>query len=512
MQNWLFPLWVIIDVLLALVAVSLWIAAPEYKVLNISLTCFTLALTAILTLVRIGDVKTFVKSHYFRSLFTSGINVVLVFSILGVLNYLGNKNYREFDLTKAQKNSLTDQSLKILEMVRSPLKLTLYAKREEWGPMLALLKFYEAKSPERIQIDAVDTDLRPDLVKKNEIAENGTVIIQYDERSSKFLLQDELSVTNALLKILRDKDFVFYFVSGHDELKCSDKELEGISEFCEKLQQQNYVIKGLDLSKTKQVPLDATAVFILGPASGLFKDEASQIEAYLDRGGSLFLALAPAFRAEVYKNLISLAEPFGLTLGKDIVIDRLSTIQGAEATIPIIQNYSLDHPITMGFNLRTVFPVSSSVSVLPGNDSAEILAKTSDFPGSWAERNLKAVAEGQAKFDEKADLRGPIGVLGAGEKVGKESRPGSRLILLGSSSSLINAYQSQSGNLNLFLNAISWLVNDEGIISLNRPGLDEYPTILSEQHLQMIFVISIILVPVLFFGAAIFIYRRRRNL
>lgn len=512
MKNWLFPLWVIIDVLLALVSISLWIAAPEYTVLNLSLTIFTLALTGVLVIVRIGDVSAFIKSHYFRSLFTAAINVILVFSIFGVLNYLGNKNYKEFDLTKTQKNSLTDQSLKILEMVRSPLKLTLYAKREEWGPMLALLKLYEASSPERIQIDAVDTDLRPDLVKKNEITENGTVVISYQGQDSKFLLLDELSVTNALLKALRDKDFVFYFVSGHDELKCSNKELEGISEFCEKLRQQNYVIKDLDLTKTKKVPSDATAVFVLGPASGLFKDEVSQLEAYLNRGGSLFLALAPAFRSEVYKNLIALADPFGLTLGKDIVIDRLSTIQGAEATIPIVQKYAEEHPITAGFNLRTVFPVSSSVSVLPGNDSATILAKTSDFPGSWAERNLKAVAEGQARFDDGKDQRGPIGVLGAGEKVGEESQPGSRFILLGSSSSLINAYQSQSGNMNLFLNAVSWLVNDEGIISLNRPGLDEYPTILSEQHLQMIFVISIILVPVVFFGAAIFIYRRRRIL
>ena len=102
MKNWLFPLWVIIDVLFALVCVSLWIAAPEYLVLNLSLTSFTIALTGVLLVIRIGDVSTFVKSHYFRSLFTAGINVVLVFSILGVVNYLGNKNYREFDLTKSQ--------------------------------------------------------------------------------------------------------------------------------------------------------------------------------------------------------------------------------------------------------------------------------------------------------------------------------------------------------------------------------------------------------------------------
>ena len=58
----------------------------------------------------------------------------------------------------------------------------------------------------------------------------------------------------------------------------------------------------------------------------------------------------------------------------------------------------------------------------------------------------------------------------------------------------------------------SWLLNDEGIISFNRPGGEEYPVILSAQHIQMIFVISILLVPIIFFGAGIFVYRRRRLL
>jgi hypothetical protein len=62
------------------------------------------------------------------------------------------------------------------------------------------------------------------------------------------------------------------------------------------------------------------------------------------------------------------------------------------------------------------------------------------------------------------------------------------------------------------LNSTSWLLNDEGIISFNRPGTEEYPVILSAQHIQLIFVISILLVPIIFFGAGIFVYRRRRLL
>jgi ABC-type uncharacterized transport system involved in gliding motility auxiliary subunit len=152
------------------------------------------------------------------------------------------------------------------------------------------------------------------------------------------------------------------------------------------------------------------------------------------------------------------------------------------------------------------------VSIIQGNDAATILASTSSFPGSWAETDLKGITSGKAEFKEKEDTKGPIGLIGVGERVGSEANKDSRFVLLGSSSFLINAYQAQSGNSALFLNTVSWLIKDEGIISFNRPGVEEYPLILSAQHIQMIFVIAILLVPIIFFGCAIFIYRRRRLL
>ena len=508
MKNWLFPLWVIMDALVFLAAISLWITAPEFTTLNIGITAFAVALGLLLMFFRFEEIKVFVRSKYFEKIVYHGINVVLVISILGIINYLGNKNYKDFDITKENRNSLTDQTKKILEMVKEPLKMTVYARREEWAPMLNLLKLYEGQN-KKIEISAIDTDLRPDLVKAKGIIQNGTVIINYQDKETSFPLIDELSVTNALLKSLRDDKIVLYLVTGHQELSCLENSPEGISILCQKLRDQNYEVKDLDLTKVMKIPSDATAVFVLGPATGFLKQEVDLIEEYIKDGGSFFLALAPAFKSELYDNLTRLVEPYGLKLGKDVVIDRLSTIQGAEATIPIVSSYENNHPITEGFSLRTVFPLSSSVSTIEGKDTAEIIAMTSAFPGSWAETNLKAVTEGKAEFEEKKDIKGPVGLLGVAEGTGKST---SRVALLGSSSFLINAYQAQSGNTTLFLNTISWMINDEGIISFNRPGLEEFPVILSAQHLQLIFVISILVVPIVFFGAAIFVYRRRRFL
>jgi ABC-type uncharacterized transport system involved in gliding motility auxiliary subunit len=509
MKSWLFPLWVIINFLLFLVTIILWLTAPEYLTLNIALTAFTVTLALVLSLVAKKDISNFFRTAYFKKVAFHVSNVILVLSIIALLNYLGNKNYHEFDLTSEKRNSLTEQTIKVLEMVKSPLKMTIFSRREEWNSIQNLLKLYEAQS-KKINLTAVDTDLRPDLVKSKNIEQNGTIVIDYQNKESRFEVTDELSVTNAILRAVRDEKINLYFTSGHDELSCDETNQEGISQLCERLKTQNYQIKTLDLTRVKDVPSDASAVLVLGPASGFLKSEIDILQKYLNRGGSMFLSLAPAFNLTFYDDLINLARPYGLTMGKDIVVDRLSTVQGAEATIPIITNYDTSHPVTAGFNKRTIFPLSASIKTLPGNDSAVLLAFTSPFPGSWAESDLKGVTEGNATFEEGKDSKGPIALLGIGEST-KDVR-GSRFALLGSSSFLINGYQGQSANSYLFLNTVSWLINDEGIISFNRPGLEEAPVILSAKHLQLIFFISILLVPVIFFGTAIFIYRRRRKL
>jgi len=509
MKNWLFPLWVIIDILILIAVISLWITAPEYFTLNVSLTVTTLALSALLIITKRQIVAGFLKTPYFKNVSFHVVNVFFIVCILGLINYLSFKNYKEFDLTSSNRNSLTDQTIKVLEMIKAPMKFTLFSKREEWPAVLNILKLYQTQN-KNIFLDAVDVDLKPELVKSKGIERSGSLVINYKNKETTFLVTDELSITNAILKLARDEEIIIYTTTGHQELSCLNKEEDGVSKLCQKLENQNYILKELNLTRVNEIPKDASAVLVLGPMKGFLDSEVKHLKNYLDQGGSVFLGLAPSFESDIYSNLVKLAEPYGLKLGKDIVVDRLSTVQGAEATIPIVTKYSFDHPITAGFNQRTVFPLSSSVQILPGNDSAILLAMTSAFPASWAESDLKGIMSGKANFDDKKDLKGPIGLLGIGESTKEKNN--SRIALLGSSSFLVNAYQSQSSNTTLFLNAISWIINDEGIISFNRPGIEEDAVILSAQHLQMIFVISILAVPIIFFACAIFIYRRRKLL
>lgn len=103
MKNWLYPLWVIIDILIFLAAIGLWITAPEFKTLNIVVTVFASTLGFLLVVIKLENIKELIRSQYFRSIMSHLTNVFLVLCIFGVMNYLGNKNFKEFDLTIEKK-------------------------------------------------------------------------------------------------------------------------------------------------------------------------------------------------------------------------------------------------------------------------------------------------------------------------------------------------------------------------------------------------------------------------
>jgi hypothetical protein len=183
-------------------------------------------------------------------------------------------------------------------------------------------------------------------------------------------------------------------------------------------------------------------------------------------------------------------------------------MQGVDASIPIISNFDLSHPITREFDTRVLFPISSSLIALEVDDVKKtVLAKTSSFPGSWAESDLKNINSGKVFFNEKEDSKGPINLMLALEHTKYNSK-----IVIGASAQMVsNAYKAQSSHFNLILNSIAWLTDDEGIISLNRPGLSEEVIILSAQELSLIFYFSILFLPFIFFALGIWMYRKRVN-
>ena len=498
-------IWGFIAFSLWIVALVMYTVAGEFAVFNLGVLLSAIILSGVLAFFKRKELLTLVRRPYWRKASISAFRVFLVLCILAMLNTLAVKTSKSFDFTSSKLHSLSEQSKMIAKQIKEETKITLFAKRELWDRYLALLRQY-ANENKNIHITAVDVEENPSLTKLNNVEEDGSIVVESAGRKLKGVARSELQVTNLLIKSMRERKLVVYYTSGHGELDRRSEEAEGGSFLFGVMNDGGYELRQLDTLQLKSVPSDADAVLVLGPKHGFLDFETQLLKDYLQKGGNVFILLGPNFKKSNFDTLRSIMAARGIRHHNALVLDRLSAVQGANATIPIVNRYNHEHTVTKSFEGRTLFPLSAA---LEENKSEGItysaLAMSSAFPASWAESQLDGINSGKVFYNKGMDLEGPVALLAVSES----SKDLGKLAVSASADFISNAYQNQSSNFNLFMNTLAWLMDDEGIISINRPALSSNMVILSAAQISLIFYFSILFLPFVFFAAAVWIYRRR---
>lgn len=505
-NKWVRPIWIFILISLWVINLVMYTVAPEYALFNKAILGSAIGLTLLFIFVYKKAILEVIKKPYNRSFFQASLTTFLVLIILVLLNQVSMKLRLGKDFTKDGLHTLSQQSKILLKNLEAPIKVQLFAKREDWIKYMELLGQYEMESS-NFQLDMMDIETNPTLVAQKDIKENGTAIVTYLGREISGVIRNELDVTNLILDAQRKDRLKIYYTTGHKELDAFSKESEGAKYFYDQLSKSNYELMPIDLLKVAEIPTEADLLIVLAPKSGFLEKELSSLESYQKRGGNFLFFLQPLFLDEDINDFLKFVEKVGVKFENKLALDRLATMQGLDASIPVITNYQA-HSITKDFSSRTLFPLSSSLIPLK-KENLEVfpLVQTSAFPASWAESDLANINKGKVFFNNDQDTKGPINLM-----IGSVHKDyNSKAVVVASPGMISNAYKSQSPNFNLILNAVAWLTDDEGIISLNRPGLTKEVIILSASELSLIFYFSILFLPFIFFGIGIWNYRKRVN-
>ncbi|MBN1844002.1 MAG: GldG family protein [Deltaproteobacteria bacterium] len=486
-----------------------------------------------------GNFKTI--RDYFRMRSTRhGANAfILVLLVLGILIFveaISARHSARFDITATKRFTLSEQTTKILKNLEKPVHATAFY--QEGAPEAQrtkdLLDQYAYGSPE-FSFEFVDPDRFPGKARRYKITTYGTVVVETGAREEKITLADEQKLTNALLRVIRDEEKVVYFVTGHDEKSIDNLGKDGYSIAKEAIKNQNYAVRDILLMRAREAPADASVLIIAGPQKALFPEEISTLEQFVDQGGHLLILIDP----ETDTGLESFLKSYGIEVGQDIIVDKLSRIFGADYLTPVVSQYAGYHAITEDFESASFFPIAVSVSVakdVPSYVQNTELAKTG--PSSWAETDLAMLREGMATFDKDKDTMGPIPVAvvstikekieeaekdqtkkadGDKPEESKESddreagpRP-ARIVVFGDSDFAGNAYLNLSGNRDFFMNALSWLAEEEDLIAIRPREEVNQPVVLSHTQGRILFWTSVVLLPgaIPLFG--IIVLRRRRS-
>lgn len=445
-----------------------------------------------------------------------GVNALVftlvVLGILVVLNYLAFKRAGRLDVTREKLYSVSDQTIKTIKGIKKDIEVLAFFKeigtdRREFQD---LIKEYERRS-DRIKVRFVDPDKDPGVAKRYDVNEYGTVVLVGEDQNIKLKLSDLISggivdnaeqeITNALIKLSRDTRKIVYFLTGHGERDIQNStEPQGLGMLNKALRDEAYEVKGLLLLRESSVPQENSILIVAGPQKPLLEKEVEAIRKYLDNGGKAVFMVEPRSGNE----MVSLLKDYGFNLGDNVIIDPSSKLVGGGDVAPIVSQYP-PHDITDGFRFATLFPYSRSIDV----ESKEkirttLIAKTSEY--SWAETNLALFDQGIAQKDPD-DRPGPLGVAAVGE-IGEKTR----VAVFGSVDFISNRFFNFSGNSDLFLNTIGWLVGDEELISIRPKVAKEGKLTLTGNQSRVIFSLTVIVIPAIVLLSGIAVWWKRRNM
>lgn len=497
---------IFINVSLYIVSLTLFTVASEFASFNTYLLLGAFALSIFLGVWKRNQMMRSWGSRFFQSSLTHLLQILIVLSILGITNFIILKKDHSFDLTKTNLNTLSDLSLKTVSQLNSKMEFKLFAKRDMWHKYEHLLSLYKNQS-QLIELSFIDVDEKPALVRLYNIQEEGTLVVNYRDKETKLLLKDELSLTNLLVRLFREKEKKVYYLQDRGELALDLEDPTGGSHLRDMIISSGYKLESLDLRVP--VPADVKYLMILDPKQVFLSLELVHLEEYLGRGGHLILTLSSEFEGENLKEYLAVLEKFGALFMNSLVLDSFASKEGGVPSIPIVTAYDEKHPITQGFTGRTLFPISGFF--LPNNNTNyhfNSLASSRAFPGTWGEISFDEVKSGTASYNQETDFKGPLSLAVAIEnKLNK-----GRITAFASGAFIQNQFSGQSQNFNLFMNSLNWTFGADALISLNRPEANGEPIYLSDIHLSFIFYCSVLFLPFLFFLFAIYRFKKNENL
>ncbi len=437
--------------------------------------------------------------------------LIVLLAVMGMLAWLSTQYSYQTDWTASQSNSLSVDSIKLLQTIPEDVHITAFTRED---PVLRkrirnLIERYQ-RNKNNIHFKFVNPDAEPDRVRDLGITHDGELLIAYQGRSEKVSQLAEQAITNALLRIARQKEGKIFFLSGHGERDPHGEANHAMGNFGKVVEQKGIELDTLNLAETPEIPASTRLLVIASPQVNLLPGEVKIIDDYVKQGGNLLWLSEP----EENTGLAPLAELLGVEFLPGVIVDATTQLFGIDnPAFALIPEYPR-HAITQNMDSLTLFPktVALKVEAENGWQATPILTT---LERSWTELGELS---GTISLDPDSDEQG--GPLDIGfaltrtpEDTGGDNNDQpkqQRVVVIGDGDFLANSYLGNGGNMDLGINLIDWLNHDDQFISIAARPAGDTTLELSKTAQMFIGFGFLFVLPALLLATGLFIWWRRR--
>jgi hypothetical protein len=315
----------------------------------------------------------------------------------------------------------------------------------------------------------------------------------------------ERRFTSALLFAGSGETPALYEITGHDEIALSQINMQ------ETVERENFSLKTINLIQAN-IPGDASGLIINAPKSDISRGEADKILAYLDNGGR-FLVLVD-YRVRELPILNEVLASYGLRFNYGVVQenDTAHTAGTPYIMIPEMAEHDITKPLAQKSSLM-VLPFPMGISELPTKRrSVGLSPLLTSSQNSWLRTDLNETATIRVGSDIKGPVTVAMAVLDPQYIQGNEKQ--ARIVAVAAASLLepISSYQQIPGNVDFFMNSLTWLEDRPEALSVRSKSLYLLPLRLNGLQMIIFGGIFILIIPLAFFITGLVTWLKRRHL
>nr|CAA6829775.1 MAG: ABC transporter [uncultured Thiotrichaceae bacterium] len=470
------------------------------------------------------------KVHRFIQVQNIVFYVLFVVAIC-LLGYLSREYAYQSDWTFGQRNSLTEASTVLLEGIDEPIRFIVYvpddnALREK---LRKLIGKYQKVKPE-LEFEFVNPDLDPVRAKQDGVKHAGQIVVRLGIRTEIIESTSESVIANALQRMSRGGERLVVFLEGHGERDPLADHSSGMSTLLASLEKSGFRAQPHSFVRSQSVPDNARFLMIAAPQKDLLDGEVEIITRYVKQGGNLIWLRDPGDT----DSLSPLAELLGIQFGEGTIVDaneQLHQMLGIDhpAVVPVV-DYGRSPIAAKLTGSQSLFPFSTRIARIPSANQSidwKVDEFLSTLPNSWMET---APIDGEIAYaEEDGDELGPlvIGMAftrlldspenagGVNDKVGvnidSSAERQQRVVVVGDSDFMLNAFVGRGANLDLTTNIFNWLAADDKLLNIRSISAPDTHLELDEWGSLVLAVFFLLALPLGLILTGVFIWFRRRR-
>jgi len=457
-----------------------------------------------------------IKNKTFKSL----IFIFILAAICIAINYLAIRHYTKIDMTKNKLFTLSDKSIAVISEIATPLHIYVYFKPEhELTPMLKnLLNAYTDFST-NIKIHWIDPyhdfDIINSLGNLKDSFKINSILLKSETKhkflsSAKLAIYDrelekygiapklinfigEAAITGSLIDISNTSPTFIALINNHGERSPNKHENSAVSSFIRNMSLEGYKFTFINLLNIDKIPDNINILVSISPKIDFSDNELNLIYKWINKGGSLLLAIDPLISANNKKmmdfNLPLLLNKIGVQIGSDIVVDPSKQIPYSRPDNLYIDLYPKHEIVETLKRIPSIFFQSRSLSINKNNIflSTPIIITTKN---GWGETDY---SDPDFTFNKEKDIQGPVCIGIASHN----KNTNGKLIIFGDSDFISNIQVKNPGNMKLIENCFYWLTDKTKLLNIPPKDLRNLRLNINRNQLITIFISGVITIPVL---------------